>query len=199
MGEHTASKVVNVVVRFFQLCSDAIILGIVGWVLHRINIGNGPNNSRLIYVEVLAAMSLVVSIVLLIPFKFVFKAWPLDIILFIMWVVAFGLLADLTGTSTCSGRWYVNYWGWYWSGTASSRACSNWRAVLAFSCINWILFMVSAMLGAYVHLGTQSSDDISGNHHRRKPWQREKHENDATVSNGTGGTTTTQVEGVTGV
>lgn len=81
MGEHTASKAVNVVVRFFQLCSDAIILGIVGWVLHRISISNGLNNSRLIYVEVLAAMSLVVSIVLLVPFKFVFKAWPLDIIL----------------------------------------------------------------------------------------------------------------------
>jgi hypothetical protein len=63
-----------------------------------------------------------------------------------MWVVAFGLLADLTGTRTCSGRWYVNYWGWYWSGTASLRACSNWRAVLAFSCISWILFMVSAMV-----------------------------------------------------
>lgn len=81
MGEHTASKAVNVVVRFFQLCSDAIILGIVGWALHRISVGNGPNNSRLIYVEVLAAMSLVVSILLLVPFKFVFKAWPLDIIL----------------------------------------------------------------------------------------------------------------------
>jgi hypothetical protein len=70
-----------------------------------------------------------------------------------MWVVAFGLLADLTGTRTCSSRWYVNYWGWYWSrlylapgGTVSSRACSNWRAVLAFSCISWILFMASAMV-----------------------------------------------------
>jgi hypothetical protein len=81
MGEHTGSRVANVVLRFFQLSCAAIILGIVGWALHRIDTGNGPDNSRLIYVEVLAAMSLALSIILLIPFKFVFKTWPLDIIL----------------------------------------------------------------------------------------------------------------------
>ena len=81
MGEHTASKVVNAFLRFFELCNAAIIVGIVGWALHHIRIGNGPNNERLIYVEALAAISIVISIVLLVPFKFVFKAWPLDIIL----------------------------------------------------------------------------------------------------------------------
>lgn len=81
MGEHTGSKVANVILRFFELCSAAIVTGIIGWSLHRIDSGNGPTNGRLVYAEVVAVMSLVASIILLIPFGFVFKAWPLDLLL----------------------------------------------------------------------------------------------------------------------
>lgn len=81
MGEHTGSRVANVILRFFQLGSAAIVAGIIGWGLHRIDRGNGPSNGRLIYAEVVAALSLVASIVLLIPFKFVFSAWPVDLLL----------------------------------------------------------------------------------------------------------------------
>lgn len=81
MGEHMGSRVANVIFRFFQLSSAAIVAGIVGWALHRIDTGNGSSNGKLIYVELVAAMSIVVSIVLIVPFEYVFKAWPLDIIL----------------------------------------------------------------------------------------------------------------------
>lgn len=81
MGEHTGSRVANAILRFFQLGSAAIVVGILSWALHRIDTGNGSSNGKLIYVEVVAAMSIVASIVLMIPLKFVFKVWPLDIIL----------------------------------------------------------------------------------------------------------------------
>jgi len=81
MNEHTGSRVANVVFRFFQLCSAAIVAGIIGWGLHRIDRGNGPSNGRLVYAEVVAALTLAISLVLLVPFKFVFKAWPVDLLL----------------------------------------------------------------------------------------------------------------------
>ena len=70
-----------------------------------------------------------------------------------MWVVAFGLLVDLTGSHTCTSTWYYNYWGWYWSrlyltpnGVASSASCRHWRTVLAFSGITWVLFLISTFV-----------------------------------------------------
>lgn len=82
MGEeHTGSRVANVILRFLELGSAAIVAGIIGWGLHRIDGGNGPSNGRLVYAEVVAALSMAASIILLIPFKFVFKAWPVDILL----------------------------------------------------------------------------------------------------------------------
>lgn len=109
-----------------------------------------------------------------------------------MWLIAFGLLTDLTGTAGCSSGWYTGYWGWYWSGLwvtpgglVSSRACSNWRAVLGFSGISWILFLCSAAVvgivffratsrptliarqGLYVFADRDSYDDGNRSYSRR--------------------------------
>lgn len=81
MGEHTGSKIANVFLRFFQLVSAAVVVGIVGWELHRINQGNGSHNGRLIYAEVVAALSIVASLVLMPPLRYVFFGWPADLIL----------------------------------------------------------------------------------------------------------------------
>lgn len=81
MGEHTGRRVVNVLLRFFQLCSAVIVVGIIGWALHRIHDGNGSANGRLVYTEVVAALSIVASIVLMPPLRYVFKAWFVDLIL----------------------------------------------------------------------------------------------------------------------
>lgn len=89
-----------------------------------------------------------------------------------MWLVGFALLADLGGTGECESEWYVSYWGWYWAGmwrtpggTPSSRACRNWRAVLGFTCISWILFLASSLVVRVIRpLRTVcNADDILGN------------------------------------
>lgn len=50
----------------------------------------------------------------------------------------------------CDADWYYNYWGWYWGGGYDrwtyGGACSNWRAVLAFSFMASISFLLSSIL-----------------------------------------------------
>lgn len=71
---------------------------------------------------------------------------------FIMWLVAFAVLVDVTDSNACGSRWYFNYWGFFWSrlyitdGQVTSNACRSWRTALAFSGISWILFLLSTML-----------------------------------------------------
>ncbi|KAM0705457.1 hypothetical protein Q7P35_006816 [Cladosporium inversicolor] len=115
MAKDTALKITNVLLRFLRLCSACIVVGTVGWAIHRIHDSNGSVSGRLIYAEVVAAISIVVSLLLVPPMDYVFMMWPLDAISFIMWVVAFGILADLTGgrTNVCNSLWYIGYWSWY--------------------------------------------------------------------------------------
>jgi hypothetical protein len=91
-----------------------------------------------------------------------FYAFPLDLIFFIMWMVAFGLLANLTAGATCTSNWYWNYWGYYWGrfwvvpgrlpspGLVGRSGCAQWRTTLAFSFIGGCFWGISAIIGLYV-------------------------------------------------
>ena len=81
MYQHAGFRIANVVLRISELCSSAIIVGIIGWALHRIHDGDGIYSERLIYVAVVAALSIAISLALMPPMTYVFMAWPLDLIL----------------------------------------------------------------------------------------------------------------------
>jgi hypothetical protein len=81
MTERIGFRIANVILRLLQLCSAVIVVGIIGWALRRVHIANGSTNGRLVYAEVVAALSIVVSLLLIPPMEYVYKAWPLDLIL----------------------------------------------------------------------------------------------------------------------
>jgi hypothetical protein len=83
MSKDTGFHTANAVLRFFEFCSAAVVVGIIGWAMHRVDSANGPPNGRLIYAEVVAALTIIVSLVLLPPHEYVFKAWPLDLVLWV--------------------------------------------------------------------------------------------------------------------
>jgi len=92
----TATKIFSVIFRLGELVSAVIVLAIVGRFLHLLNLGNGSIESRIIYAEVMAAISTVFSIFLVIPAMYSFWAFPLDFALFVCWLVCFGLLAGVS-------------------------------------------------------------------------------------------------------
>ncbi|PMD63214.1 uncharacterized protein K444DRAFT_661259 [Hyaloscypha bicolor E] len=156
----TASKVVSVVFRIGELTCACIVLGILGRFLYLLDLGNGHADSKIIYAEVIAGISVAASIILLPPFLYSFWAFPLDCALFICWMVAFGLLDNLSGAHTCSSYWYTNYWGYYWGRLwyhpypiytpVGNVGCGPWRTVLAFSFIGGLCWLVNSFIGLYV-------------------------------------------------
>src|SRR5882757_7478395 len=92
----SASKVASFCLRVGELICAAIVAGILGYYLHLIDQANASVNGRIIYAEVIAGISILFSLILMIPFKFSFWAFPLDFVLFICWMVAFGLLIDVS-------------------------------------------------------------------------------------------------------
>jgi hypothetical protein len=92
----TAHMVVSSCLRVLEFVCTAIILGILAKFFSLLNIFNGPKDSRLEYAISMAAISVVASIILLPPLKYSFYLFPLDLALFICWIVCFSLLEDVS-------------------------------------------------------------------------------------------------------
>ncbi|ORX94360.1 hypothetical protein BCR34DRAFT_225620 [Clohesyomyces aquaticus] len=153
----TGSKVASVILRLGELCCAAIVTAILNRFFYLVNLGNGWYHGRLIYAEVIAILGIVVSIILLPPLKYSFYAWPIDVIVFVAWLVAFSLLANLTAGHTCSATWYWSYWGVYWGrfwnpglvvtpALIGGAGCSSWTAVLTFLFMGSMAFLLSSIL-----------------------------------------------------
>jgi hypothetical protein len=96
----TASKTVSVFFRIVELASAAIVAGLVGRYLTEVHDAHAHAGSRIIYAIVIAGISIIASLLLMIPWQMTFFAFPLDAILFILWMVAFGLLANVSHERT---------------------------------------------------------------------------------------------------
>lgn len=89
----TGSKIVSVFLRLGALCSAIIVVGLLSRFFYLLHVANGPANGRLIYAAVVSVLSVIFSIILIVPAKYSFYAFPIDIVFFILFLIAFGLLA----------------------------------------------------------------------------------------------------------
>lgn len=151
----------NVILRIWELVCSAVVLGIVAKFINSVIRAGASNDSRLIYTLIIASVSTLYSLLFMPPLLYTFLAFPADFILFIMWLVAFYLLVTRVATNTCNSFWYLTYWGfywdpWYWGGpgygynTVGYAGCSQWRAVLAFSFMASMTYLVTSILGLVV-------------------------------------------------
>jgi len=157
------SKVLAVILRLSELVCGVIVLGILGHFLAIVGQANTFGDARIIYTVVISCIAIALSIIFLLPFTYSFMAFPIDFVLFTLFLVAFCLLESLTGINTCNSTWYWSYWGFFWGGfwrrpgfvpngpgSIGWAGCSSWRTVLAFTFLASIAFLFSALLGAYV-------------------------------------------------
>ncbi|KAH7109389.1 hypothetical protein B0J13DRAFT_516947 [Dactylonectria estremocensis] len=158
--EPVAHKVVSVILRLTQLSCAVIVLGILSHFCYVISIAQVHADSRIIYAMVVSGISIVYTIPFCLPFDTLFLGFPFDLILWIMWLVAFCLLETKTSSGTCSSGWYYNYWGYYWGRfwevgdigdvNINRAGCAQWRTTLAFSFIASFVHLLSGILGIYV-------------------------------------------------
>ena len=90
----------------------------------------------------IAGVSILVSLLWLLPFAAGFYSWPLDLVLSAAWFAAFGLLVDQLSGQNC-GRTFN------WSGITRGGFCNRWKAAQAFSFLSGIYWLASAILGIW--------------------------------------------------
>ncbi|KAK0622018.1 hypothetical protein B0T17DRAFT_535676 [Bombardia bombarda] len=153
-----ASRAASVFFRIGELLCGAVVLGLVGRLLYLVDVGGSDPNPRIVYTAVIAAVTIVLSLVFMPPLAYAFYAFPVDALLFVAWLVAFCLLETLTGMDYCNSDWYRSYWGYYWGRwyrvapvgiDVNWTGCSAWRTVLAFTFMACVVHLLSAAVGIY--------------------------------------------------
>jgi len=204
------SRIFSVILRVIELISAIIVVSILGRFLTFVHRARDHAPGRTVYTEVWAGITILGAIVMMPPLRYSFWLFPVDFILFIGWMVAFGLLVHLGGTHTCSSGWYNNTWGYYWGGfyrggydysnSYYGNGCSKWNNVLGWSFIAGFCFLLSGILGMYViwkhKSGREGVRELhDGNHLEKNQYGHQNgqnglngHHNGINPTNGTNGT-----------
>jgi len=152
-GVAPVDRLVNIFLRLCQLAFAAIAAGLTGDYLHEIRHGGGYDKGRFVYTEVIAAISILLALLWLIPFSATFIHWPVDLLLFAAWMVSFGLLINFVDDLDCGSYFY---WG---SGHAT---CHKWKADVAFAFLSSIFWLLSALLGLWFLRNHRRNNAVAG-------------------------------------
>jgi len=138
-------NLVSMLLRIGELAFAAVVAGLTGEYLHSIDDVSASNKKRFIYTEVVAGLSIFLALLWLIPFTGTFIHWPVDLVLFALWMIAFGLLVQFIGPLDCGSVFY-------WGDITQKGTCQKWKADVAFAFLSAIFWLASAILGIwYVH------------------------------------------------
>ena len=133
------TDLLSLILRIGELAFSATVAGLTGEYLHKNRGARASTHKRYIYTIVVAAISILFSLLFLLPFLGSFAKWPMDLILFVLWMVAFALLADANSDNNCGSIWR-------WGNVTSRDACGKYKANMAFAFLASIFFLVSAII-----------------------------------------------------
>ncbi|QUC18536.1 uncharacterized protein UV8b_02777 [Ustilaginoidea virens] len=152
----------SLTLRALELASAVVVVGITGFFLAESDAG-AWNNGRLIYTEVVGAVSLVSILLVLVsrlePFFQIF----LDILLSFLWWSVSGLLLTL--------REFPCDWVFEWMNVAPfDEQCGKFTAEVAFAVVSATLYLASGMLNALMerHLFRQQVSDVRSHYLKRE-------------------------------
>ncbi|KAI9151395.1 hypothetical protein HJFPF1_08597 [Paramyrothecium foliicola] len=91
-----AHKVISAILRFGEFACALIVVIILARFFYYLGEEHVHADERLVYAMVVAGMGLIYSFFLCPPFTVLFRAFPADFILSIMWLIAFCLLITVS-------------------------------------------------------------------------------------------------------
>ncbi|KAI3397940.1 hypothetical protein diail_10109 [Diaporthe ilicicola] len=158
------TDLVSMILRLAELAFGAIVAGITGSYLHANKGQSSWTLGRFIYGEVVAALSILLALLWLLPFSGSFVHWPVDLVISFAWFAVFGLLVDWLG-GRCGNTFD-------WSGIGfRGQNCGSFKADEAFAFLSAICWLVSAFIGIYwVRRHTATGTETT----RKRRWGRSR-------------------------
>ncbi|KAJ5280117.1 hypothetical protein N7478_005489 [Penicillium angulare] len=159
------SRLVSIPLRIVEIAFAAVVAGIIGHYLASFHQIDPWPQARWIYAEVIAALSILLALIWLIPFSSGFFSWPLDILISFAWFASFGILVDGIKHLPCGSVWRWSFRG--------DSVCMRWKTAEAFSFLSAIFWLLSALVGIWFTF--RARDNASSNDSgRRRLWNRSR-------------------------
>jgi uncharacterized membrane protein len=158
------SRFLSFFFRFAEFVCAAVVLGITSFFLHQHHKYGINPLGRTIYTEVVAIISVLLSLVWLLPFTSTFLHYPFDLFMSVAWFAAFGVLVNWIHKIDCGGAFH-------WGGLYHNNTCSQWKADEAFAFLSAIFWLASALLSMYVyHKLERRAEVVPAGGRRRRRW-----------------------------
>jgi hypothetical protein len=93
------SQIVSVCLRIWELICASVVVGLIGTYLSYLDNAH-VTSVRMEYAIATASIGIIGSLLLAPPLRYSFYACPFDLAMFIMWMVAFGLMVDVSTVYT---------------------------------------------------------------------------------------------------
>jgi len=160
------TDILSILLRVAELVFAGIVAGVNGAYLHAVEGSSSMEQARFIYTEVVAGLAILLSLLWLLPFSGSFVHWPVDLFISVCWFVAFGLIVQALQGS-CG---YV--FDWEGINLRGVNKCSNWKAIIAFTFLSAICWLVSAILGLLWVRDHERKASYGRRTYRRRAWGR---------------------------
>ncbi|MCJ1303014.1 hypothetical protein MMC08_005820 [Hypocenomyce scalaris] len=148
------ARLVSIPLRIGELAFAATVAGLIGHYLRAFDKADSWPEKRFIYTEVVAGLSILFALIWLLPFSGGFIHYPIDLVLFVAWIVAFGLLVNFIGPLSCGSIWH-------WGNITEKGTCERWKAAVAFSFLSAIFWLVSALVGIwFIHRARRNGNVV---------------------------------------
>jgi hypothetical protein len=159
------TRLVSLILRAAQFVFAVIVLGLTAYFLHeRLSHGVGPLG-RVIYTVIWSSLSIIFSIIWMIPTKSTIASYGSDLRTFLTsplppslttltpplvftagWAAAFGVLVRYFNTQSCGSAW-----AWTGFSLRRSNACGQWKAAQAFSFLSLVVWFATFVLGVITY------------------------------------------------
>ncbi|CAO2657566.1 Nn.00g036920.m01.CDS01 [Neocucurbitaria sp. VM-36] len=161
-------RIISILLRSAQFLCAAIVLGLTSYLLDQYDKTGGGPFARLVFTVVISAVSVVLSLIWIIPTTNSIAHYVADLLFCAAWFAVFGLLQD----------WYGNVLmcrdTWHWGNVESMTSlCGLAKAARAFGLLAAMLWFASFVLGMLVvHRKERAPVVAADPEARRKRWFR---------------------------
>lgn len=160
------TRIVSSALRVAEIVFAIVVASLIGIQLHGSAKRNDWGMKRFIYTEAIAAVSVILGLIWLLPFAGCIFGWPLDLILTAAWFAAFALLFDLLHDN-CGNTFNS-------TGVTDIGMCRRQSAIEVFSFLSALLWLISAIIGVWIFAKARKERAVAAkdvNNNRRR-WYR---------------------------
>lgn len=127
------NNIVSLAIRLSQLVFGIIVFALGVFVADKFDSGRAGFNAAV------GILTILYVVFLLVFYKFAFTILVLaiDLLFFLLWLIAFALSADDIGSASCD---------FFFASSSYKSACQSYKAIIAFGVLSWLLFIASLVL-----------------------------------------------------